>query len=151
MKISSVIGILLLLAGLSVGAIYGREALRFEIASPGQRLGLIWANDLKGLYQGGRLPPGWSDVKEILLTPATETAKEWVKDLEVPIQVKANGQHKLEILIISWDEGSNFGAIVMHHLLDAKSNNTIWELSRTYTLNQESQKTSSGEQNSLEN
>ncbi len=141
MKFGSFIGLGLVLAGLALGTIYGREALKFELASPGQRLGMIWSNDIKSLYEAGRLPPGWTDVREILLTPATETAKEWVKDLEVPIPVKSQGQHKLEILVISWDEGSNFGAIIMHHLLDANTNNTIWELSRTYTLKQETQTT----------
>jgi hypothetical protein len=107
---------------------------KFEMGSPSYRLESLWQKDLADLQQAGHLPKEWTDVAEIQLNPTTDDARAWLKQIHTPIAVNANGKHKLDILIFSWEDGGHRGAVIMHHLLELPSENMIYEISRTYDI-----------------
>lgn len=124
----------LIVVGVAIGFHFGLPLLKYEMGSPGYRLEEQWQKDLQELQKGGHLPAAWSDVREIQLIPATDDARLWLKDVHTPIALKSSGKHKLEILIVSWEEGAKKGAMLMHHLLELPSENMIFEISRSYEL-----------------
>ena len=89
---------------------------------------------MAALKASNKLPAGWNSIKEIQLIPATDKAKLWLKSMHVPILLKSDGAYKLEVLMISWDEGQDVGAIVQYNLVELKTNNMVWELGRTFVL-----------------
>src|SRR5690606_4847569 len=61
-------------------------------------------------------------------------AKKWLAEIESPIQVTKEGTHKLEVLLLSWEEGEKLGAVIQYDLVDMKTQNLLWELGRTFIL-----------------
>lgn len=100
-----------------------------------KRLERLWAQDLRNLEESNRLPPQWQDVGEVELFGGTPQTKNWLKRIHVPIRPKkADGQHKLEVLVVAWEEEGVQGALVQYNLVDRKTQNMIFELGRTLIL-----------------
>lgn len=133
-RLGQFFGAFLILVSIAIGFHFGLPLLKYEMGSPGYRLEELWQKDLEALQSGGHLPAAWNDIREIQLIPATDDARLWLKDVHTPIQLKASGHHKLEILIVSWQEGAKKGAMLMHHLMELPSENMIFEISRSYEL-----------------
>ncbi|NJL24287.1 MAG: hypothetical protein HC902_03315 [Calothrix sp. SM1_5_4] len=94
-----------------------------------------WRADVNLLEASRKLPAAWFDVKEIELTPGTPETKAWLQRMQIPLQVKkTDGNHKLEILVVAWEEEGKRGALVQYHLVNIESGNTVWGLGRTYVL-----------------
>jgi hypothetical protein len=127
-------GLLILFVGIGLGTIIGLPYLKFATGSPAQRLEYLWQRDIETLREAKKLPPGFDDIKEIVLIPATDNAKTWIKEIKVPLQVKTEGKHKMEVLMLSFEEEHVLGAIVQYNLVELKSENMIWELGRTFVL-----------------
>ncbi len=132
--VAKVMGLIFMACGLALVAFYGPTYAKFEFGSPSDRLQILWEQDIEQLKNAGHLPQAWTDIKEVQLIPATANAKTWLKDVSVPIKLKTDGRHKLEILIISWEDQKSKGVILQYNLVDTESNNMIWELGRTFTL-----------------
>jgi hypothetical protein len=110
------------------------EITSFYARPDSARLELLWTRDLKRLRDAKALPAAFDDIKEIEVTPATEQARQWFKSLKVPVTTKVNGGHRLEILLLTWEEGTTVAAIVQYNLIDLKTKDMIWELGRTFIL-----------------
>lgn len=130
-KIAGLVFVVLALSGFLVLTL---DYLDSHGASPSQRLQSLWEEDLKLLADHRKLPDAWNKIREIELIPATDTAREWARSLEVPIEVHSDGSHRLEVLLLSWSQDESDGAIVQYNLVDLKTNNMVWELGRTYYL-----------------
>jgi hypothetical protein len=135
MKISSrTLGLSLLLVGAYFVTVFSIDPIRFWLNSPAARLQALWESDLELLGTAHKLPPQFANIREVALKPATATAKEWAKNLKIPIALNSQGQYRLEILLLSFEEEGTIGAIMQYDLVDLKSDNLVWEVGRTFIL-----------------
>lgn len=126
--------ILIFLAGLSLGVHSIQSFLKFKNGSPATRLQILWENDLELLEQSASLPKAWNQIREVKIDAATDSAKKWMQSVYPPITVRPDGTHRLEILVISWEEGKEHGVILQYNLVELKTENMVWELGRTLVL-----------------
>jgi hypothetical protein len=102
-----------------------------------RKLELQWAQDVELLESSKKLPPGWFDVKEVEITGGTPETKGILRKIRIPVQVKKeDGQHKVEVLVVVWEEEGKRGALIQYNLVNLKTGNMIWELGRTLILSQ---------------
>ena len=95
----------------------------------------MWRDDVALLEGSTALPKQWFDVSEVEIFGGTPETKGWLRKISPPIAVKtASGQHKLEVLVVAWEEEGIRGVLVQYNLVDLKSKNMIWELGRTIIL-----------------
>lgn len=136
---NSLAGLLLLVGGLTLG-VFGGDFIEFEYGSMSDRLGVLWRQDFQTLQRLGRLPSGFAQIGKIDVIAANgdPLAKTWKNEIEVPIAVNPKeGLYRLEVLLLSWTEGRQKGAIIQYDLMDMKTDNLLWELGRSFTLNDE--------------
>jgi len=100
----------------------------------GKRFSELWARDVSMLKAAHIFPPGIFDLKSYELSAATERTQSWKPDISIPFGTDPNGHFHLEILLLSWEEGSKEGAIVQYNLIDMRSKDMTWELGRTFVL-----------------
>lgn len=96
-------------------------------------------NDLTNLENKKLLPKEWLLIKEININPQSETAKQWVISLQPKININKNGTLRLNLQILdgtdrSDNENPNTTILTQLDLIDLKTNNKIWEITRTYQL-----------------
>jgi hypothetical protein len=99
-----------------------------------KRLERQWTDDVEQLEASGKLPPSWSDVSDIEVVGGTPETREWLPRIQVPLKTKAKGGHKMEVLVVVWEEDGKRGALVQYNITDAKTGNNVWELGRTFIL-----------------
>lgn len=128
------LAILLLMIGLGLGYHSAQSYLKFKNGSPSTRLQILWENDLELLEQASSLPKQWDQIREIKIDAATDNAKKWMQGVYPPITIRPDGTHRLEILVISWEEEKEHGVIIQYNLVELKNENMIWELGRTLIL-----------------
>ena len=108
--------------------------IKLQNATEAERLALIWEKDLNLLIEQKKMPPGWSRIREVALIGGTPKARDWIKKIVSPVHVIKNGDHRLEVLLLNWEDEGSEGAIIQYNLIDLKSGNMTWELGRTYIL-----------------
>ncbi len=117
--------------------------------SPPERLARDWQYDLERLEAAGRLPAPWNSVRSIQWLPAGSLAEEWLKVLQdshslprsLPLEDK-QACCDLHIMLIAWDDEVQLGAIVQYQLIDHESGNLLWEMGRTFVLEERQELTS---------
>ena len=112
------------------------QLIKIQTGGDAQRLRVLWEKDIELLAEKNKLPSGWKQIKEVALIGGTARAKSWLKQIGSPITLNSAGDHRLEILLLNWEDEGKEGAIVQYNLIDLKSGNMIWELGRTFTLKQ---------------
>ncbi len=94
-----------------------------------------WAEDVAQLEASKKLPKPWFDVREVELFGGTPESRGWLKEMKIPVaQKNPDGQHKLEVLIVPWEEDGKTGVMIQYNLTELKSKNMIYELGRTLIL-----------------
>ena len=93
-----------------------------------------WTADIQQLEASKKLPKAWFDVRDVEVYPGTLETKNWLQHIQVPLHRKTDGHYKLKVLVIAWEENGIRGTLVQYDLMDLKTKNNIWELSRTYIL-----------------
>jgi hypothetical protein len=99
-----------------------------------KRLERQWAEDVANLEASGKLPKAWFDVRGIELIGGTPETKEYLSRIHIPFTPKKDGHFKLEILVVMWEEEGKRGTLLQYNLVDLKTQNNFWELSRTLIL-----------------
>lgn len=100
-----------------------------------RRLETQWAEDVQLLEASKKLPQGWFDVREVEIIGGTPETKGILQRIKVPVAVKKKeGQHKLEVLVVVWEEEGKRGSLIQYNLVNLKTGNMIWELGRTLIL-----------------
>lgn len=132
------IALLFCVASLALFGYLGVRFWRFQTMSPVQRLQILWAQDIQKMEASGKMPAAWHSIQEIELYGGTKESKEWLKQLKIPIPLHRDGTHRLEILLVAWDEGPKKGAMIQYDLVNIKTKNTEWELGRTFILRDKS-------------
>lgn len=96
-----------------------------------------WADDVAQLEASPKLPKPWFDVSEVEVFGGTPESKGWLRQIQIPVvQKNPNGQHKLEVLIVPWQEGGESGVMIQYNLVNLKTKNMIYELGRTLILSE---------------
>ena len=94
-----------------------------------------WRQDISLLISSKKLPPPWFDVREVELIGGTPETRGWLPRINSPvIATKPDGKHRLEILIVVWEEQGTHGALIQYNLVNLQSKNMVWELGRTLIL-----------------
>jgi hypothetical protein len=101
-----------------------------------EKLQSLWNQDVIDLENAKALPDGWYRIKSIEFYSGDSGAQKWIdQKLHPPQKTLPNGSHRLEILLLSFEDKGKIGAIVQYNLVDIKTQNMEWELGRTFYLN----------------
>lgn len=106
----------------------------YWILSPKEKFIRSWQEDLALLKKSGKIPAGFDHIREIEVRSDNSPARDWLDDLKRKIPTEPTGTYKLSVMVIHWIEENRYGAIIQYNLVDTKSGNTVWELSRTFKL-----------------
>lgn len=93
-----------------------------------------WQEDVRLLESSPRLPKQWFDVKEIELIGGTPETKKWLAQIQVPLKTNPNGKHRMDVLVVVWEEEGVRGVMVQYNLEELASKNNIWESGRTFIV-----------------
>ena len=99
-----------------------------------KRLERRWAADVTLLEDSGKLPPAWFDVKSIDISGGTPETRGWLKLIHSPLKTNPTGQHRMDVLVVAWEEDGKRGALVQYNIEDLKTKNTVSEIGRTLIL-----------------
>ena len=125
--------LILVLAAWTIDSFYSQY--QFHMLSHREKLQSLWEADAKKLEESKVVPPGWYKLREIDYFGGDPTAKNWIiEGLRAPHPVSKEGTHKLEVLLLSFEDEGRDGAIIQYNLVHLKSNNMEWELGRTFFL-----------------
>ncbi len=101
-----------------------------------------WIEDVRQLEASPKLPKQWFDVKEFEIIGGTPETKKWLRQIEVPLKANPEGKHRMDVLVVVWEEEGVRGVLVQYNLEELKSKNNIWELGRTLILSRPTDKKS---------
>jgi hypothetical protein len=101
-----------------------------------------WREDVRRLEKSGKMPKFWFDVGEVVVTGGTADTRSWLQRIQVPVVARKNGNFKLDILVVAWEENGKIGALVQYNVSDRNNGNGMWELGRTLILDDKTQKRS---------
>lgn len=104
--------------------------------TPSQLFTSLISDDLKTLNETKELPPEWEDIAKIDIEMTSTLARALLGNSNPPIQTKKDGLYKLEMTFLDLPDDQNPGVIVQMSLFDIKTKNKIFEIGRTYTMNQ---------------
>jgi hypothetical protein len=112
------------------------DTWRFENLKPISKLQTLWEEDVAQMADAHRFPPGWNSIREIVLTPGDDQAKRWLHDLQIPVVVHKDGEFKLQVMLVTWEDEEKTGVYLQYDMTDLKSpvENTVWEDTRTFIL-----------------
>jgi hypothetical protein len=130
------LGFLLVIASLLIVGAIAAVSLRADywILSPREKFLRSWQEDVLLLQKSNKLPQGWSHIRTVEVKSDNSPARDWVDDLKKRVPTDPTGTYKLSVMAIHWIEENRYGAIIQYNLVDTKSGNTVWELSRTFKL-----------------
>ncbi|MBX3021493.1 MAG: hypothetical protein KF799_07415 [Bdellovibrionales bacterium] len=99
-----------------------------------KRLERQWAADVQALEASGKLPASWAQVKDIVIIGGTAETKTWLQRIQIPLKENPKGVHRMEVLVVAWEENGKRGAMIQYNIEDGKTRNTLLELGRTLIL-----------------
>lgn len=114
--------------------IFGFKALELSNQTKAEHFEWLWQKDLENLEKAKILPKPWAEIAEIMPIPSGPRSQKLLEQISIPIKTNAQGTHRLEILLIDWEEGELNGFIIQYDLMEKANNNLIWELGRTFLL-----------------
>ncbi len=129
-------GLILFLASFVAVFLITAHLLRVEywLSPPNEKFQQSWREDIQLLEKSKNLPAQWQEIGEVYLRSDNSPAQEWITTKANPIKTNSKGKYKLDVFVIHWIEGYRYGAIVQYSLVDLTTDNTIWELGRTFKL-----------------
>lgn len=130
------LGFLLFLIALVVAAAGAAQYYNVDywLKPSKEKFSITWKKDLKTLEKSGKLPEGWQQIREIALKTDNSPAQTWVVGLEAPIKKSPEGFFRLDIFIAHWIENDKYGTLIQYNLVDLRTGNTTWELSRSLQI-----------------
>jgi hypothetical protein len=128
-----IIKYLVQLTVVTVGLFLGSQFVFDEYSSQSATLTKLWREDIENLNNSKILPAAIYNLREIEWIAPDKQARKWTKFLKPPFALKSSGEYRLELLILSQQDGA-LAAVIQHHLIHIPSGNSVWELGRTYTL-----------------
>lgn len=133
-KFEATLAALFITALIAGGIIFLKRAIKLYETPPAERLSKLISQDLENLKLKNSLPPEFKNLSEIEITTEGSTFKPWTDLIKLSIPQTASGTHTLQVFIFFYLNEKKYGANVQYDLVENKSENTIWELSRSYDL-----------------
>jgi hypothetical protein len=99
-----------------------------------KRLEHRWAEDVELMESSGKLPAAWADVKSYDLIGGTPESRAWLKLIHPPLKTNPKGRHRMDVLVVGWEESGKRGALIQYNIEDLKTKNTVSEIGRTLIL-----------------
>ena len=104
--------------------------------TPAEQLVQLIDGDFSNLEQEGQLPKQWKSIATVEYRLSSELARAILGKAKPGIQRVKNGTHYLELEVLDLPDETNPGIILQASLFNIKSKNKIFEIGRTYTMNQ---------------
>lgn len=148
--ITKLIGTFIILAAFTIGYIVLKDDLGLGTLNnkgktknaetcvqltPAQQLSKMINDDFQTLTNEGQLPAEWSSIATVELRMNSTLAKTILGKERPNIQRVKEGANYLELEIVDLPDEENPGIIIQASLFDIKSKNKIFEIGRTYTMN----------------
>lgn len=103
--------------------------------TPAQQLSQMINDDFQNLGKEGQLPAAWGSIATVEIRMNSELARAILGKQRPNIQRVKDGKNYLELEVMDLPDEENPGIIVQASLFDIKSKNKIFEIGRTYTMN----------------
>lgn len=147
--ITKLLGTFIILAAFTIGYIVLKDDLGLSTTkkpndkqadacvqlTPAQQLSKMINDDFQTLAANGELPAEWSNIATVELRMNSVLAKTILGKERPNIQRVKEGANYLELEIVDLPDDENPGIIIQASLFDIKSKNKIFEIGRTYTMN----------------
>ncbi|MGE5086524.1 MAG: hypothetical protein ACM3MG_09510 [Bacillota bacterium] len=104
--------------------------------TPAEQLVELIDDDFSSLEQQGLLPRQWKSIATVEYRISSDLARAILGKAKPGIQRVKKGTHYLEVEVLDLPDESNPGIILQASLFEIKSKNKIFEIGRTYTMNQ---------------
>lgn len=104
--------------------------------TPAQQLAEMINKDFESLAQTQQLPPEWQSIATVEIRMNSELAKALLGKTRPHIQRVKEGTAYLELEVMDLPDEENPGIIIQASLFDIRSKNKIFEVGRTYTMNE---------------
>lgn len=125
------LSLLFLIIGLGI---FFKPQLDYRLLDKNAKLNQLINEDLKRLELEKKLPKDWNRIRSINLYQKEDDEIKWLKKVKLEIKTNPSGDRHLEVELIPWKLKNMSGATVNYHLLDIKSENSVWEFGRTFEL-----------------
>jgi hypothetical protein len=93
--------------------------------------------DFYELYKQGKIPKFFFQIKKIKWNYIDQSLKDEIPELSLPFKEKPYGLYNLEVEAFSSSHEKIKIAVLQMSLIEIKSGNKIWELSRSYEIKNE--------------
>jgi hypothetical protein len=103
--------------------------------SPAQQLSQMIDRDFQNLSKEGQLPEAWRSIATIEYKVSSQLASAILGQERPHIQRFQEGKNFLEVEVLDLPDENDPGIIIQASLFDIKSKNKIFEIGRTYTMN----------------
>lgn len=145
--VAKLLGTLIILAALTIGYTILKEDLDLPKKSgkksaetcvqltPAQQLAKMINDDFQALEAEGQLPSEWKDIATVEIRMNSTLARTILGKERPNIQRVKQGGNYLELEIVDLPDEENPGVIIQASLFNIKSKNKIFEIGRTYTMN----------------
>ena len=142
--IYKILGLLIITAavGISYLALKGENANLFtgndncQQLTPAQQLTKLIDDDFNQLKKDNQLPKEWNEIATVEYNMHSTLASALLGSQRPRMQRIKDGKYFLEVEVIDMPDEVNPGIILQTSLFDIKSKNKIYEIGRTYTMNQ---------------
>ncbi|HEX7675893.1 MAG TPA: hypothetical protein VF412_17075 [Bdellovibrio sp.] len=102
--------------------------------TPAEQLVKLIDDDFQNLVRERQLPQAWANISTVEYRNSSELARAILGKLRPNIKRIQNGTTFLEVEILDMPDEVNPGIILQASLFDIKSKNKIFEIGRTYTM-----------------
>ncbi|UXR63740.1 hypothetical protein EZJ49_11725 [Bdellovibrio bacteriovorus] len=145
--VAKLLGTLIILAALTIGYTILKDDLDLPKKSgkkssetcvqltPAQQLAKMINDDFQTLEAEGQLPAEWKDIATVEIRMNSTLARTLLGKERPNIQRVKQGANYLELEIVDLPDDENPGVIIQASLFNIKSRNKIFEIGRTYTMN----------------
>lgn len=103
--------------------------------TPAQQFTQLIKEDFEQLVQEKQLPSQWNSIATIEIRMNSQLAKALLSNQTPELKRVKNGDHYLELEFMDLPDDENPGVIIQASLFEIKSKNKIFEIGRTYTMN----------------
>lgn len=106
-----------------------------EEKTPSEQLRRMIEADFKDLYSNKELPAEWSKIGDVKVIRNSNLANALLGENNPSFKTLENGPFYLEVELIDLEEELNPGIILQASLFHKKTENKVFEIGRTYTMN----------------
>jgi hypothetical protein len=120
--------------GVTLGAL--RDLVPVWTDSQGDILNSLVRQDLEQMVAKNSLPDSFFNLQSLEIKNLSPEVAGWLTEKSFPFVMKVDGKNKMAILVDLWkspETGQN-GVLVQMQIYDIASQNMIWELGRTYIV-----------------